>query len=769
MKKLKIALWALAALVLVFISVCVTLVFAVDPNQYKDRIAATVERSVHRPLKVTGNMGWTFFPWLGIELGAVEMGNPAGFGDQPFAKIESAVLRVSLLSLLKGRIEAGTMGLDGLTLNLLKRADGQDNWSDLFATASPAPEAGGDTVPKQKTRDIALRAIDVRQARVVWDDQQKGQRWVLTGGEAHVAGFAPGSEATVSVKADAVDANARSATVAYQGKIKIAPEFASVQFIANELKAELKLQDRAVNGATTSCYFSGVWDINAKKAVFPELTWNFESTPGKIKYRLGGGLVADVTAEFEKGLYSFDRLRGDMRLYGESLPGFGLPLEITADAAFRASDQTAVLYGMKLQLSEATITGDTKFSFSDTRPHVTGDFSLVPFNLRKSLLEWGFVAPNTQDEHTFSSVAAQATIHWKPGQFEARGLRIDVDKSKLVGEAQWTYVPNPALHFNLALNGMDWDLYRPSANTAAATPNATPPAATALPLSSWVVNGLFKCGGCKASGLLVRDLDVAVESDRPGHVMLHPKALLYDGSMASHIDIDFAANPAELDIESQLNGVDVGALLTDFRGSAPITGHGDVVLEAAGQGLTWASLAPTLTGRGHATLQDGAVKGFNIAYEVRKARAKLRNEALPAADKSRATDFAELTTDFQIAEGVVKHSSITGKSPLMRVTGVGDAHMLKQTLDYALDVVFVNTLKGQGGLELGDLAGVTVPLAIEGSFGDPKVKVDVKRLAKAALESEAAAPVLDRAKEKVQEKTQDLKKKLDNKLKDLFR
>ena len=114
-----------------------------DPNDYRDELEAMVEDSTGREFSIDGDLGLTFFPWLGVEIGPLRLGQAAGFGEDDFASVESAVARVRLLPLLRGRTEIDTVVLAGLELNLARDAEGRDNWSDLLG---PAP-AGGVGVP----------------------------------------------------------------------------------------------------------------------------------------------------------------------------------------------------------------------------------------------------------------------------------------------------------------------------------------------------------------------------------------------------------------------------------------------------------------------------------------------------------------------------------------------------------------------------------------------------------------------------------------------
>ncbi len=128
---LKIAVIVIGLLLVLIVVAAVVVPRVVDPNAHKDQIIALVERQTGRRLSIPGNIGISVFPWLGADVGAVELGNAAGFESPVFAKLEHVQVRVKILPLLSKRVEADVVTIRGLTLNLEKAKDGRTNWDDL--------------------------------------------------------------------------------------------------------------------------------------------------------------------------------------------------------------------------------------------------------------------------------------------------------------------------------------------------------------------------------------------------------------------------------------------------------------------------------------------------------------------------------------------------------------------------------------------------------------------------------------------------------------
>jgi AsmA protein len=71
---------------------------------------------------------------------------------------------------------------------------------------------------------------------------------------------------------------------------------------------------------------------------------------------------------------------------------------------------------------------------------------------------------------------------------------------------------------------------------------------------------------------------------------------------------------------------------------------------------------------------------------------------------------------------------LQGKAPLFRLSGAGDIDIGNSTLNYGAKASLVATSKGQGGRDLTNLAGVTVPVRVTGALEKPDITVDFAEL-----------------------------------------
>ena len=116
----------------------------VDPNNYKPRIVSAVEEATGRKLQLPGDIKLSVFPWIALQLGPASLGNPPGFGDQPFVSFKRATFRARLLPLLARRLELGRVEIDGLEARLVRNAAGRGNWEGMGKPAGAGAQAAAD-------------------------------------------------------------------------------------------------------------------------------------------------------------------------------------------------------------------------------------------------------------------------------------------------------------------------------------------------------------------------------------------------------------------------------------------------------------------------------------------------------------------------------------------------------------------------------------------------------------------------------------------------
>lgn len=170
MKLIKFLLTTLVTLI-VLVSIAITLLITtIDPNDKKALIISSFQDATGRDLSLVGDVHFTFFPKVGIQLGQAQISNAQGFGETPFAQIDNVLVSVDLLSLLMFRLNADTIQLHGLRVDLKKNQQGHTNWQDLLASEATSNDTQVDASLSPLGVDIA--GVKITDARITYHDQQ---------------------------------------------------------------------------------------------------------------------------------------------------------------------------------------------------------------------------------------------------------------------------------------------------------------------------------------------------------------------------------------------------------------------------------------------------------------------------------------------------------------------------------------------------------------------------------------------------------------------
>jgi AsmA protein len=191
-------------------------------------------------------------------------------------------------------------------------------------------------------------------------------------------------------------------------------------------------------------------------------------------------------------------------------------------------------------------------------------------------------------------------------------------------------------------------------------------------------------------------------------------------------------------VKDTLTGVSVGPLLRDFAQKDTLEGKGTVALDDNAAGKTVNAMKKSLAGTARVALKDGAIKGINLAEVFRRAKTALGSSDQKAqAREVQQTDFSEMTASFVIKNGVAHNDDLDVKAPLFRISGKGDIDIGNSKLDYVTKATVVASTKGQGGADLDQLAGLTVPVRLVGPFDGLKYQVDYAAAASQLVRSKA--------------------------------
>lgn len=648
-----------------------------DPNEHKDLIVAKVEEATGRDFEIDGDIGLTLFPRLGVAIEGVKLGNAPGFGEAPFARVDEADVSVQVLPLLtKRQLEVGTLTLRGVDIHLAKDADGRTNWDDLAAGAGEDP---GEQAPSKAEAGKGLEGL-------------------------------------------AVDG--------------VTLEDANVVWDDRSTGQHYELRDLTLHTSA----------ITPGEPVDLDLALGLHAAEPALEGRLD--LKTRVHTDLVGKRYRLEGTRLQLVASGDDLPAGKVELSAAAEVVVDLEQETLDLSGLLVKVLGLELSGAVQGTGIVQSPAFTGTLQVAPFNPKDLLAGLGQEPPATTDSKALTRVALVLALEATQNSAELSNIDLTLDESKLTGRASVRDFDQPRIGFDLHLDRIDLDAYLPppSSAEAEAAPKASPesepaqaPDSPLETLRSLNLDGSLAIGALKVANLRTTDILVKVKA-ADGVLEVKPaNAQLYEGQFNGGAKLDARGEMLKTQLQWKLSGIQSGPLLADLTGKDTLHGSGNVHGDLAMSGETAQAVRNSLGGKAGFSFTNGTYKGINLAYEIRKAKALLTG-GQPPPEEPAQTDFSELRANFAIDRGVVHNDDLLAKTPLLRITGEGKVDLPAEQVDYRVDALITTTLKGQGGKELDDLAGITVPVRVTGALSDPSYGVELEQL------------LADQAKQKLEKK-----------------
>ena len=197
---------------------------------------------------------------------------------------------------------------------------------------------------------------------------------------------------------------------------------------------------------------------------------------------------------------------------------------------------------------------------------------------------------------------------------------------------------------------------------------------------------------------------------------------LYDGQGSGKVTVDASKPVPTFNGNFQLANVSVQPLLAGAAGFNLLAGRTNIALQLSGTGGSGDDIKHSLAGNGSIDITDGSIEGINLTELIQGVGAgQMPNlEQGPGAK----TAFSSFGGTFNIASGVAETHDLEITSPLLKVTGRGTVDLVTSSLDFLTQPEIVAGPEGKGGAN--NLAGLSIPVRVEGPFEHPTFKPEIK-------------------------------------------
>jgi len=731
----------LLGLLLIIVAAGFALTHFFDPNDYKDEIRQIARDKAHIELTLNGDIGWSLFPWLGLELHEASVATLIK-PDEPYADLQMLGLSVRVLPLLRREVQMSDVRVEGLNLRLNRDKNGHGNWEDIgkLPTAAPAPgstppAAAGEPVaetpaqPEKPPQPIRLDidSLTVNNARVEYNDEQTGK-----------------------------------------------------QFSAESIQ----LSTGAVHDST---------NIPLKATAF--LSTNQPVL--RVRTELNGEL------RIERALqrYKFEDLKLSGELTGDPLQGKAMTFSAQGQMLLDKAANVAEWTGIKISANQLRALGELKANDLDKTPQITGAISIAQFDLAKFIDSIGQTLP-AMAEGSLSKVELVSRVAATPTSLALDNINLKLDDSSFSGRIAVEDFAKQSLRAILKADTFNVDRYLPpksekaaSATQARQTEVASTEAdamagagSTPLPdkpsKSAWSTERLFPVERLSkldvnadlTFGQLTLDKlpiqNAALKATGQGGLLTleNLRGELYNGDFEAKGTLDVRQTAPVLNLQTRINRVPVEKILESQGKNPPVKGLVNLTSTVTGSGNSQQALIDTLNGNASFVINNGVLLNANLEQQLCKGIATLNRKSLSGEPRGKDTPFQELKGNLTFRNGVANNPDLKVRIPGMTVNGDGDIDLKVLGMDYRVGIIVEGDTSAMPdpACQVGEkFVGIEWPLRCRGplELGAKACRVDNERLGQVATKMAG-----DKLSEKIDEKLGDkVSPELKNALKGLFK
>lgn len=388
------------------------------------------------------------------------------------------------------------------------------------------------------------------------------------------------------------------------------------------------------------------------------------------------------------------------------------------------------------------------FSYAGT-PEPVATVTVDRFSLKSLMQRLGAEVPPTADPGALERLALSARAAVSEQTIALTDVRMELDDTTLTGRLTLPRTESGMMRFDFVADTINLSRYMaPADESAAASGDEVP---VEIPVE--LIRALNAAGTLKLEEGFLGDLrftnvNLGLDS-RGGRLRLHPvTAELFEGSYSGDVRVDASGELPAVSVNEQVTGVRLGALVAAMFEQENVTGTIEGSFVLAGRGADLDAIRRDLDGSIELELDDGALEGVDVWYELRRARALFRKEEPPAVQRPVRTEFSNIRAAGPVTDGVFDNNELSAELPFMRLTGKGQVDFAAATMDYRLDARVLDKpelRQAATEAELADLTQVVIPLRISGPLTGPRVAPDLEGLVRA------------RARQAVEEKKEELK------------
>lgn len=765
MKKFKkIILIFVLLLLFIFVGGTVALRIAFPPAKVKALLIAKMSEVLHREVQIeTISIGLR-----GLKVKSFKVSEKPSFDKGTFVQARQFMIKPNLLALLKKQISISEVTLISPKINIIRRADGSFNFSDLMVkkVTEAKKEEKVEKIPPVKVKPIPfsflVSKVSISGGDVNFIDRTPQKLSAdLKNIDLSVYGISLVSPFFVEGSLD-VEKEKLKGSLAFKGSINIKEE-------SIKIKESLVAIAGAGIGATGSVEkfmepdkLSFAVNIKSERFALEKLSKIFPFS-GNLLMAGEPDISADVSGNLKRigirgniGFRKVEVLFKDLFHKPAGIEGgIGLDIILEDNNILKLNSISIALGGMKASSSGkvAGLKGEMALNLKVAleKFDMKSLQELVP--LAKDYGLAGMVGGETEISGGLKSLNISGRIGVENVTSIQKEMTVKLDRSNLNYSGNILDFKKPTANFALDIGTVEVKMVekpekpkgeKPESEQAKQEPLTVaekPSVKVAIP-ADVTLSGNIKLKKLSFQNYQVSDCSAKLDLAKS---MLNLKLLslsAYSGSVKGNLSADLMDSSLEslkFNLDGDVKNIDIHQVIqaTGFEPKGQFYAIASGQMKVSGRGKDFSKL----NGSGLVGIKDVKIKGIKILDRIASAA------NIP---EFKETSFKSGSGTLTIEKGKVHLANVkTEGGDKLDAYCSGNADLIRKTQDIKGDIKFTKKYSG-GDLAkyAGDAEGrVTVPFKIGGTFEDPKVNLDWGKLTKKAAEK-AAEDVLKKEIEK---------------------
>lgn len=705
-----------------------------DANNYKPQIIDQVEQATGRDFKIDGDINLSLFPWIGLKVEGVSLGNEKGFKAKQFAAIKQLDVKINVLPLLKKKVEINVIRLHGLNVSLEVAKDKTNNWSGLSQPgeaedpADPSEELSKPTESKQGEADaFALESLKVEgfefvDAVITYDDRSS------------------------STKATVSELNLTTSAITFD-------ELIDVEFGAR-IENNQPLVDTRLSLKTQLMINKDLTKISLSDFVFTVLAKANEFIPQQEQ------------------------------------------VEVRSDIDISMDDQRVLLKQFELSaLGVTTMAELTVTQFLKT-PVIQGEIDVQDFDAREVAKRVSVQLPEMAKSDALQKVGLKTKLKMHGEKLQFNDFKLMLDDSRLEGWVHVLDISKQTLRYDLAFDQLNINDYMPpeskqpaikqsSSSSAAINSDVDAPVSDAvtgdeiieLPMEMMRkldVEGDFRIASLTAKEYQIKQFLLSTKAQQ-GVIDIDPLSMqVLQGQVKAAVKLNLQKTLPVYSVDLSVNQVEIGPVANPFligvmgEKELELDGAVNLSMKVKTTGESVNQLKKASKGTIGFDMKQTQVKGFDPEFYMRTSVADyvhskgfgLSKTIMGSYKPREVTVFDKIHSTITLADGKASTNDFLMDSKRVQIKAKGHIDIMQDTMDM---VTSVNLARGKTMAE--KILSDPIFVRIYGPFAALQYELDKDKLKKSTtgvLQDEAKAK-LDAEKQKLKAKAEAEKKRLKEK------